>query len=46
MPEIKSRVIELGFDVAGGTPEAYATVIRNDTAKWGKVVKQAGIKVD
>jgi tripartite-type tricarboxylate transporter receptor subunit TctC len=28
----------------GGTPEAFGTLIRSETGKWAKVVKQAGIR--
>lgn len=31
---------------AGGTPEAFGAVIRTDFAKWGKVVKASGARVD
>jgi tripartite-type tricarboxylate transporter receptor subunit TctC len=33
-------------EAVGGTPEAFARVIRADYAKWGKVVKASGAKVD
>lgn len=46
IPEVRSRVIELGYEVAGGPPEAYAALIQRDIAKWTRVVKEAGIKVD
>ena len=38
-------VIDGGVPV-GGTPEHFATVIRNDHAKWGKVVRDSGAKLD
>ena len=33
-------------EVAGGTPEAFAQVIRTDFEKWAKVVKDSGARVD
>ena len=45
-PELKSRLAAQGADIAGGTPEAFAKVIRADFAKWAKVVKESGAKVD
>jgi tripartite-type tricarboxylate transporter receptor subunit TctC len=33
-------------EAVGGTPEAFAKVIRGDFAKWAKVVKQSGARVD
>jgi tripartite-type tricarboxylate transporter receptor subunit TctC len=45
-PAIRARLIELGAEPAGGTPEALATFIRAEQAKWGAVVREAGIKPD
>ncbi|MCX7160825.1 MAG: tripartite tricarboxylate transporter substrate binding protein [Proteobacteria bacterium] len=35
-----------GVAAAGGTPEQFAATIKSDIERWGKVVKQAGVKVD
>lgn len=35
-----------GADAAGGTPEHFAGVIKADFAKWGRVVKASGARVD
>lgn len=35
-----------GADAAGGTPEEFAALIRKDFAKWGRVVKDSGARVD
>jgi tripartite-type tricarboxylate transporter receptor subunit TctC len=35
-----------GADAAGGTPEEFAKVVRADFAKWAKVVKDSGARVD
>jgi tripartite-type tricarboxylate transporter receptor subunit TctC len=40
----KSRMAAIGVDVVGTTPAEYATIIRDDYEKWGKVVAAAGIK--
>lgn len=45
-PELRKLLNSRGADVAGGTPEAFAKVIRADFAKWAKVVKESGAKVD
>ena len=31
--------------VVGNTPEAFAEVIRTERAKWGRVIKQASVKL-
>jgi tripartite-type tricarboxylate transporter receptor subunit TctC len=44
-PEIKTRVAGLGYEVAGGTPEAYATLVQEEIAKWTKVIQAAQISI-
>jgi tripartite-type tricarboxylate transporter receptor subunit TctC len=46
LPEIVKRFNELGVEPAGGTPEAFASLHRNDFLKWQKVVRDAKIKAD
>src|SRR4051812_30790938 len=43
---IKAQIVELGGTVAGGTPAEFAAIIQEATAKWAKVIKVAGIKVE
>jgi tripartite-type tricarboxylate transporter receptor subunit TctC len=45
-PKIKTRIVELGGTVAGGTPAEFARVLVEATEKWAKVIKVAGIKVE
>ena len=45
-PKIKTRIVELGGTVAGGTPAEFATILSEATEKWAKVIKVAGIKVE
>ena len=39
------RVI-LGLEVTPGTPEELAALVKSDIAKWTKVIREAGVKVD
>jgi tripartite-type tricarboxylate transporter receptor subunit TctC len=43
---LKQRLSAQGADAVGGTPEQFAKVIRADLAKWAKVVKASGARVD
>jgi tripartite-type tricarboxylate transporter receptor subunit TctC len=45
-PEVKERFATLGVSSLGGTPEEFSAFIREDFAKWTKVIKDANIKVD
>jgi len=44
MEEVRSRLMGAGIEIQGGTPEAFAVVIRNEVDKWGRIVKEAGIQ--
>jgi tripartite-type tricarboxylate transporter receptor subunit TctC len=45
-PEIERRLLADGSEIGGGSPEAFGAYIRNEIAKWTRVVKEAGIKVE
>jgi tripartite-type tricarboxylate transporter receptor subunit TctC len=45
-PSVKERFAGDGADTIGNTPEEFAAIIRADLKKWGKMVKDAGIKPD
>lgn len=42
-PAFRERVADLGGEVSGGTPADFAALIRSETIKWRKVVKEARI---
>ena len=45
-PKIKARLAELGGSILGGSPSDFGNLITDETEKWGKVIKFAGIKAD
>jgi tripartite-type tricarboxylate transporter receptor subunit TctC len=45
-PKLKARFAELGAATIPGSPEDFGKLITDETEKWGKVVKFAGIKAD
>lgn len=46
MPAIKQRFESQGSEVVASTPEDFAAYMREEAAKWGKVIRDAGIKVE
>ena len=46
MPDIKDRFNALGAEPVGNTPEEFGAYLKSEIAKWGKVVKDSGAKVD
>ncbi|MBQ1766166.1 MAG: tripartite tricarboxylate transporter substrate binding protein [Aquincola sp.] len=45
-PELAKRLSDEGADPAGGTPEQFAALIKEEIPRWGKVVKDSGAKID
>ncbi len=45
-PDVAEKLTNLGMDPATGTPEQFATIVANDYAKWGPIVKASGFKPD
>ena len=46
MPAIRDKWIAVGIEPVGGTPEHFSEHVRRETAKWGEVIRKAGIKVE
>jgi tripartite-type tricarboxylate transporter receptor subunit TctC len=45
-PKLKTRLLELGGTLLPGSPADFGKLIADETEKWGKVIKSAGIKAD
>lgn len=46
VPDVHQRLVDLGFNPVGSTPEEFATFIKSEMVKWAKVVKAAGARLD
>jgi tripartite-type tricarboxylate transporter receptor subunit TctC len=45
-PTVKTRMRELGSDIFTGSPADFGRLVAEETEKWAKVVKFAGIRAD
>jgi hypothetical protein len=43
---MKARIADLGATVLPGSPADFGKLIADETEKWGKVIKAAGIKAE
>ncbi|HEX2826233.1 MAG TPA: tripartite tricarboxylate transporter substrate-binding protein [Burkholderiales bacterium] len=43
-PAMRSRLVDMGFEVNASTPEEFASVLREEIATWRKVIDAAGLK--
>lgn len=46
LPDVKERLAVLAFDYTPNTPQQFADYVKNEVAKWGKVVKASGARAD
>ena len=45
-PEMSKRLLEMGVDPMGGTPEEFGKLIHSEVIRFGKAVKASGAKAD
>jgi tripartite-type tricarboxylate transporter receptor subunit TctC len=43
-PDVRERIINDGSEPVGNSPEAFRAMMREDLAKWAKLVKLSGAK--
>ena len=46
LPDVKQRLDDLGFEVLTNTPDEAAARIKTEMEKWGKVIRDAKLKVE
>jgi tripartite-type tricarboxylate transporter receptor subunit TctC len=44
--KLRDSFAKVGTDVGGGTPEEFGALVRSETVRWTKVIKDAGIKIN
>ncbi len=45
-PAMKDRIVQVGAEVVGSSPEEFAAFIKSEFSVWAKVVKEVGITVE
>ena len=46
IPLPQEKMTGLGTDIVANSPEQFAQYLREETAKWSKIVRDAGIKLE
>jgi len=46
LPDVKERYATMGLEAISSTPEAFSAFIRADEAKFAKIIKATGAKVE
>ncbi len=45
-PELRDKLLALGDEAVGGSPEALAALVQSDLAKWPPIIREAGVKAN
>jgi tripartite-type tricarboxylate transporter receptor subunit TctC len=46
LDDVKARLDGMGTVPVGGTPAAFASFLDAETAKWGRVIREAKVQAD
>lgn len=46
MPDVQERLNRLGGEIAGGPPSSFAAYIKADADRWGRLIRDAGIRTE
>ena len=45
-PEVRKRLIDLGAEPLGSSPDEFSAYVSAEFARWGRLAKEAGIRID
>lgn len=45
-PEMRARMLKMGYDPVGGQPELFSKHIEAETLKWGPIIKKSGLQIN
>jgi tripartite-type tricarboxylate transporter receptor subunit TctC len=45
-PDFQAKFFAIGVEAVGGTPARFAEIIRADMQKWGKIIREGGVRVE
>ena len=45
-PDVRQKFLNIGVEAVGSSREDLAATLKSETAKWAKVIREAGIRLD
>jgi tripartite-type tricarboxylate transporter receptor subunit TctC len=46
LPDVQKRLDDLGFEILANSPDEFSARIKTEMEKWGKVIRDAKIRVE
>ena len=45
-PDFRDRIVNMGADVIGSTPDQFGAFMKSESAKWGRIIRKANIRAE
>ena len=45
-PEVRARLLRMGFEPGGGSPDKLKAFVESESQRWGQAIRKAGIRAD
>jgi tripartite-type tricarboxylate transporter receptor subunit TctC len=45
-PAVRDQLLKMGFEIVPNTPEEYAAFLKEEHARWGKIIRDLGLKAE
>lgn len=45
-PEVKARLVDIGYEPVGNTPAQFNAILKTETGRWHKLIRELNISVD
>ena len=45
MPDVRDQLLNAGIDPSPSSPEAFRRYVQSELVKWGKLIREAGIRM-
>ena len=46
LPEVKEKFLSAGVESVGTTSERFSAIVKAEMTKWGKLIRETGIRAD
>jgi len=46
LPDIRARLLDLGADIVGDTPDQFEAFMKAELVKWSKLIKDTGVRLE
>jgi tripartite-type tricarboxylate transporter receptor subunit TctC len=45
-PAVRDQLLKMGFEIVPNTPDEYAAFLKEEHARWGKIIRDLGLKAE